>query len=294
MLFAGLDAGPIVTDGAWGTQLQAQGLGVGECPEAWNLSQPERVEAVARSYVEAGSQVILTNTFGANRLRLERHGLGASVAEVNRAGVRISRRAAGGRARVFASIGPSGRMLAAGETHPAELASVFEQQARALAAEGADALVLETFSDLGEILPALAAAKATALPVVACMVFDSGAARDRTMMGATPEQVATALAGAGADAIGANCGRGVDGFLPICRRLRTASDRPVWMKPNAGLPELVEGRAVYRESQEHFAAGVVELVQAGASFVGGCCGTSPAFVAAIAEALATVGAGKRG
>jgi len=294
MLFAGLGASPIVTDGAWGTQLQAQGLGAGECPDAWNLSQPERVEAVARSYVEAGSQIILTNTFGANRLRLERHGLGGKVSEVNRAGVRISRRAAGDRARVFGSIGPTGRMLAAGETDAAELASVFEEQARALAAEGALALVLETFSDLGEILPALAAAKATGLPVVSCMVFDSGAARDRTMMGATPEQVAKALAGAGADAVGANCGRGIDGFLPICRRLRAASDRPLWMKPNAGLPELVDGRAVYRESKEHFAAGVVELVQAGASFVGGCCGTSPAFVAAIAEALATVGAAERG
>ena len=281
--------GPVITDGAWGTQLQAQGLAAGECPDGWNLTQPARVETVARAYVEAGSQVILTNTFGANRLRLAAHGLGNQAAGINRAGAQISRRAAGSRTRVFASIGPTGKMLALGETDEAELREVFAEQANALAAEGVDALLLETFSDLGEIRPALAAAKATGLPVVVSLVFDSGPARDRTMMGTTPEQAVAALVEAGADALGANCGRGIEGYIPICRRLRAATDRPLWIKPNAGLPEVVDGRAVYRTSPEQFAARVPDLIAAGATFVGGCCGSSPAFIAAMIRRLASGG-----
>ena len=174
-----------------------------------------------------------------------------------------------------------------GETNEAELRAVFEEQARALAAEGVDALLLETFADLDEIRAAIAAAKATGLPVVASLVFDSGPARDRTMMGATPEQAAAAVIAAGADAVGANCGNGIDGFIPICRRLRAATDRPLWLKANAGLPEIVDGRAVYRTSPEYFAARTLDLVKAGATFVGGCCGTSPAFITAIRQVLQT-------
>lgn len=287
VLLQSLLPGPVITDGAWGTQLQAQGLAAGECPDHWNLTQPARVEAVARAYVDAGSQVILTNTFGANRLRLAAHGLGERAAEINRAGAQISRRAAGRRARVFASIGPTGKMLALGETNEAELREVFAEQAGALAAEGVDALLLETFSDLDEIRPALAAARATGLPVVASLVFDSGPARDRTMMGTTPEQAVAALVEAGADVLGANCGRGIEGYIPICRRLRAATERPLWIKPNAGLPEVVDGRAVYRTSPEQFAARVPDLIAAGATFVGGCCGSTPAFIAAVRRRLTT-------
>jgi methionine synthase I (cobalamin-dependent) len=281
--------GPVITDGAWGTQLQMQGLVVGECSDGWNLTQPARVEAVARAYVEAGSRVILTNTFGANRLRLAAHRLGDQVARINRVGVQISRRAAGSWARVFASIGPTGRMVRLGETNEAELREVFAEQAEALAAEGVDALLLETFSDLREILPALAAAKATGLPVVASLVFDSGPSRDRTTMGTTPEQAVRALIEAGADVLGANCGRGIDGFISICRRMRTATDLPLWIKANAGLPEMVGGRAVYRTSPEQFAARVPDLIAAGATFVGGCCGSTPAFIAAVVRRLAPGG-----
>lgn len=281
--------GPVITDGAWGTQLQMQGLVVGECSDGWNLTQPARVEAVARAYIEAGSRVVLTNTFGANRLRLAAHRLGDQVARINRAGAQISRRAAGSRARVFASIGPTGRMVTLGETNEAELREVFAEQAEALAAEGVDALLLETFSDLREILPALAAAKATGLPVVASLVFDSGPSRDRTTMGTTPEQAVRALIEAGADVLGANCGRGIDGFISICRRMRAATDLPLWIKPNAGLPEMVGGRAVYRTSPEQFAARVPDLIAAGAAFVGGCCGSTPAFIAAVVRRLAPGG-----
>jgi methionine synthase I (cobalamin-dependent) len=276
-----LAQGPVVTDGAWGTELQARGLASGDFPDAWNLTHPDRVADVARAYVEAGSQVILTNTFGANRLRLAAHGLAGQVAEINCRGVEISREAAGARARVFASLGPSGKLLMSGETTVSELATAFTEQAEALAAGGADAIVIETMSDLDEAQLALAAAKATGLPVVACMVFDAGRDKDRTMMGATPEQVAAALQAAGADVIGANCGVGIEQYVPVCRRLKAATDRPIWIKANAGLPVLEAGKVLYRTSPEEFASHVPALLEAGASFLGGCCGTNPDFIRAV-------------
>jgi len=284
-----LEAGPVLTDGAWGTQLQVRGLSAGECPDAWNLSHPDRVAEVARTYVEAGSQVILTNTFGANRVRLADYGLGERVAQINRAGVEISRRAADGRAKVFASIGPSGKMLLTGEATPEALQTAFAEQARALAAAGADALVIETMSDLEEAKIAICAARQTGLQVVGCMVFDAGKDRDRTMMGSTPEQAAQALTAAGADVIGSNCGQGIAGFAAICRRLRSATDRPIWIKANAGLPELAEGRVIYRTTPEEFAGHAAGLLEAGANFLGGCCGTSPEYIRALGVAL-----GKKG
>lgn len=280
-----LAAGPVVTDGAWGTQLQARGLGIGEFPDLWNLSNPGKVEEVARAYVDAGSQVILTNTFGANRVRLAETGRVAETARINREGVEISQRAAAGKAKVFASIGPSGKLIMTGETSPDELRSAFEEQAQALAQAGADAIVVETMSDLEEAKLAVAAARATGLPVVACMVFDAGKNKDRTMMGATPEQVAKTLTEAGADVIGANCGQGIAGFVPICRRLRAATPLPLWLKPNAGLPQLIDGRAAYTTTPEEFAVHVPELITLGAGFIGGCCGSSPAFIQAIVRRL---------
>lgn len=276
-----LAAGPVVTDGAWGTQLQALGLGAGEFPDAWNLSHAEKVREVARAYVEAGSDVILTNTFGANRVRMAEQETPQDVAEINRKGVEISRLAAEGRARVFASIGPSGKLLMSGDIEPAQLREAFSEQARALAEAGADGLVVETMSDLEEAKVAVEAACATGLPVVACMVFDTGKEKDRTMMGNTPEQAAEALTRAGADVIGANCGQGIAGFVYICKRLRAATDRPIWIKPNAGLPLMVEGRPQYSSTPAQFGSYLPALLQAGAQFFGGCCGTAPAFVTEI-------------
>jgi methionine synthase I (cobalamin-dependent) len=274
-------AGPVVTDGAWGTQLQERGLDLGACPDEWNLSHPERVEEVARAYVEAGSQIILTNTFGANRFGLARHGLAEKAAEINAAGVAISCRAAAGRAKVFASVGPTGVMLMMGEVSPEDVQAAFEKQAQTIADAGADAIVLETFSDPAEIVLAVAAAKKTGLAVVACMTFDSGKDHDRTLMGTTPEEAAQKLAEAGADCVGSNCGQGIEGFVKIAARLRAATDRPIWIKANAGLPEMIRGRAVYAQTAQEFAAVVPALVQAGASFIGGCCGTTPDFIRAI-------------
>jgi 5-methyltetrahydrofolate--homocysteine methyltransferase len=276
---------PVITDGAWGTQLQARGLPVGAFPDAWNLEQPDQVSAVARAYVEAGSQVILTNTFGSNRLRLAEAGLTHNLAELNLRGVQLSRHAAGLRAHVFASIGPTGKLLLSGDTTTDELRDVFAEQTEALAQARPDALVVETMSDLEEARLAVAAARATGLPVVACMVFDSGKDRDRTMMGITPEQAAKSLVDAGADVVGANCGQGIATFLTVCRQLRAATDYPVWVKPNAGLPEIVDHRAVYRTTPAEFAGHARALLAAGADFLGGCCGTTPDFIRALAADL---------
>ncbi len=275
----------MLTDGAWGTELQSRGLPVGEFPDLCNLTHPEHVGAVARSYVEAGSQLILTNTFGSNRFRISTEGGEVDVAALNSKGVKISREAAGRSAFVFGSVGPSGKLLAAGEVTADELRQAFVEQTTALAQAGADGLVLETFSDLEELLVALDATRRTGLPVVACLVYDSGKNKDRTMMGTTPEQAAAALDKAGAAAIGANCGQGIAGFVSICQRLKAATRLPGWIKANAGLPELVAGRATYRTTPEEFASYTPALVEAGASFLGGCCGTSPAFISAMKNRL---------
>jgi 5-methyltetrahydrofolate--homocysteine methyltransferase len=280
-----IEKGPVLLDGAWGTELQARGLAVGEVPDYWNLAHPDRVEDVARAYVEAGSDIILTNTFRANAIALANHPDVSKLEQVNIAGVEISKRAAGGRARVFASIGPTGKLLLMRQVDEASLRATFEQQAQALAAGGADAIVVETMADLEEARLAIEAARTTGLPVVACMVFDSGKKKDRTMMGVTPEQAAEALTLAGADVIGANCGNGIDGYIPVCTRMASATDRPIWIKANAGLPTLEGLETVYRTTPEEFASHLDELIDAGARFIGGCCGTNPAFIAALRERL---------
>ena len=278
--------GPVVTDGSWGTQMQQRGLQRGQCPDSWNLSHPDQVEGVARQYVDAGSQIILTNTFGASRISLDKYGLGDKTTEINLAGVKISKKAAADRAMVFASIGPSGKMLITGETTPEELQTVFEEQAAAQARAGADGIIVETMIDIAEACIAATAAKQTGLPVIASMVFDSGEDKDRTMMGNAPEEIVEELTKIGVDGIGANCGQGIDAFLPICKRMRQVTDLPIWMKPNAGLPELIDDQTVFRTTAQEFTQYVPDLVQAGADFIGGCCGTDQAFVQAIRETVA--------
>ena len=273
-----LAGGLLITDGAWGTGLQARGLNPGTAPDSWNLTHPERVEAVARAYVEAGSQVILTNTFRANSVAME-----GDLEAINRAGVAISKRAAG-KALVFASIGPTGKLLMTGEMSEEQATAAFAAQAAALAEAGADALLVETMSDIEEARLAVAAAKGTGLPVIASFAFDSGKNKDRTMMGATPEAVSAAMVEAGADSVGANCGVGIEHVALICRRLRAACDLPIWIKPNAGLPKM-EGTAIrYDTSPEFFASHYAALRDAGASFLGGCCGSTPDFVRALVSA----------
>ncbi|MGO9863942.1 MAG: homocysteine S-methyltransferase family protein [Terriglobales bacterium] len=274
-----LAGGVLITDGAWGTELQARGLEPGAAADIWNLTHPERVEAVARAYVEAGSEVILTNTFRANAVAME-----GDLEAINRAGVEISKRAAAGRALVFASIGPTGKMLMAGELTAERATAAFAEQAMAMAGAGVDALLVETMSDIEEARLAVAAAKCTGLPVIVSFAFDSGKNKDRTMMGATPEAVAAAMVEAGANAVGANCGVGIEQAAPICRRLRAACDLPLWIKPNAGLPKIEAGSVRYATSADSFASHYAALREAGASFVGGCCGSTPEFIRALVNA----------
>ena len=280
-----IDSGPVVTDGSWGTQMQKRGLKRGECPDSWNLSHPERVLEVAQQYVDAGSRIILTNTFGGSRPALEKYKLGQKAVEINATGVEISKKAAGGSACVFASIGPTGLMLVTRETTEEELQGAFEEQAATQAQAGADGIIIETMIDVVEARIAATAAKQTGLPVIVSMVYDSGVNKDRTMMGNSPEDVIAELADTGIDGIGANCGQGINAFLPICTRLRQGTDLPIWIKPNAGLPEIVDDQTVFRTTAREFVQHIPGLINAGANFIGGCCGTNQKFVAAIRETV---------
>lgn len=278
-----LKNGPLITDGAWGTEFQKRGLPLGESPDSWNLDSPDLVFEVAKAYADAGSEIILTNTFRANAIAMP-HCSTEQLAAINRVGVEISRQAAAGKSRVVASLGPTGKVLMMGDISPVEVEDAFRQQAEALAEGSPDALLLETMSDLEEAEIALRAAKSTGLPVIVSFAFDSGKNKDRTMMGVTPEQVNVRFLDLGADALGANCGAGVEHFAAVSRRLSSAG-LPVWIKANAGLPSSSSTAGVaYSTSAEFFAAHLQELISAGASFVGGCCGTTPEFIRALVAA----------
>lgn len=280
-----IQSGVVVTDGSWGTQLQKRGLKRGECPDSWNLKHPDWVEEVARGYVEAGSQVILTNTFQSNRLSLGRFDLADKAVDINTRGVEISKHAAGDKAYVFASIGPSGKMLLTKETTEEELQHAFEEQANAHAEAGADGIIVETTIDLVEARIAAGAAKKTGLPVIASMVFDCGENKDTTLMGITPEQAVAELTEVGVDGVGANCGQGIEGYISVCKRLRAATDLAVWIKPNAGLPEVEDEKTIFYTTAQEFVAYVPAMIQAGADFIGACCGSDQEFVKEIRKVV---------
>ena len=272
----------LIADGGWGTELQKRGLPPGDPPEAWNLSHPEEVRAVALSYVNAGADIILTNTFGGSPLKLAKVHLEDKLLEINRQGARISKQEAGDQALVFASIGPSGEFMAPlGMVSEVDMVQGFAEQAWALAAGGADGIVVETIMDLAEAKAALRAAKeSTSLPVAVTLTFNKGPKGYATMMGVRPAQAAAELERAGADILGANCGAGIDIMIELMGLMRSATTLPLWCKPNAGLPELVDGKTVYHETPEMMASRLKVLVQAGANIVGGCCGTTPSHIRA--------------
>jgi 5-methyltetrahydrofolate--homocysteine methyltransferase len=289
--------GPILADGAMGTMLFLNGLQFGDPPEVWNLTQPDVIRRIQRGYLEAGSRILLTNTFGGNRMRLGLHRLESRVAELNQTAAILLRsevEAAGNRALVAGDIGPSGAIMAPmGTLDYAEAVDVFAEQAKALVDGGVDLIWIETMSDLTEIKAAIEGVRQVApgIAVIATMTFDT---RGRTMMGVTPEQAVEALAAWGADAIGGNCGNGPDEITPVIAKMRAvAPDVVLVSKSNAGMPELVDMRAVYRASPETMAAAAVEMQAAGARIVGACCGSTPDHLRVMCQALVAASAGPR-
>jgi methionine synthase I (cobalamin-dependent) len=283
------EGGPILADGAMGTMLFSSGLQFGDPPEAWNVSQPEVVRRIHRGYLEAGSRIVMTNTFGGNRLRLRLHGLHERVAELNRTAAILLRAevdAAGGRALVAGDIGPTGEIMAPlGTLSDEEAVDVFAEQAAALIAGGVDVIWIETMSHLSEIRAAIQGVRrvSAGIPIIATMTFDT---RGHTMMGVSPEQAVTSLAAWGADAIGGNCGNGPDELLPVIERMRAAApDITLVAKSNAGMPELIDLRAVYRADPATMAQAGLDFRAAGARIIGACCGSTPAHLKAMAEAL---------
>jgi 5-methyltetrahydrofolate--homocysteine methyltransferase len=276
----------LIADGAWGTELAKLGLAPGEPPEDWNLTQPDKVRSVAASYVQAGADIVITNTFGGCPFKMEKEGMGDKVAEINRRAVELSKEAAGDTALVFASIGPSGEFMEPlGAVSESEMIATFAKQAKALADGGADAILVETMTDLGEAKAAMRAARdVTDLPVAVSMTFDKGAKGYATMMGVKPDQAAAELEAAGADIVGANCGAGIVQMIDIMRAMRSATKLPLWAKSNAGLPELEDGKTVFKQTPGDMAARMPILAAIGANIIGGCCGTTPEHIRALADA----------
>ena len=275
----------LIFDGAMGTQLEERGIHPG--PE-WNVKSPEIVKEVHKAYADAGATILIANTFSANRISLERAGDVDNLREYNLAGVKICREAANGRAYVAGDISSTGQMLEPyGDYTEEQFMAVFTEQAKVLAEAGADIFMVETMSDLREAVIAVRACKAVSgIPVVASMSFDPGAGGPKTMMGNDPETCALALDEAGADVIGTNCG----GLIPervadLIASMRSVTDKPLVAQPNAGLPELIDGKAVFSLPPDAFAQGVLKCIESGARIVGGCCGTNPAHIAALRRAV---------
>ncbi len=278
-----LAEGVIIGDGAMGTLLYSRGVPLGHSFEALNLSRPKMVEAVHRDYAAAGAQLLETNTFAANRLALAPLGLEKQVGEINIAGARLARRAAGSERLVAGAVGPLPNPKGgAAELSVADRRSLLNEQMGALAAGGVDLFVLETFTELTELELALQVAAELDLPAVAQMAFFE---EGRTRHGLAAEEVARRLGAAGAAAVGANCGAGPRELLAVLQRMATVSDKPLSGFANSGFPQYVNGRYIYLATPDYFAAMGREMVEAGASLVGGCCGTTPEHIRALAEAL---------
>jgi 5-methyltetrahydrofolate--homocysteine methyltransferase len=273
----------VVGDGAWGTQLMERGLALGECPERFNLDRPEALAEIAERYLEAGAEILTTNTFGGSPLKLRDYGLEGETERVNRAAVEALRAVAGERAYVSGSVGPTGKLLQPyGTVSRDEVYSAFERQIDALANAGADLICVETMIDLGEATAAIQAAKnvASELPVLASMTFDPTPRGFFTVMGVDIPTAVAGLLGEGADVVGSNCGNGSETMVEVARGFTRATDRPIIIQSNAGLPENRGGQVVYPETPEIMAGHVEQLVEMGVAIVGGCCGTTPEHIRA--------------
>jgi len=286
--------GVLLLDGAMGTELIARGVEVGKCNDYLNIESPDIVFDVHRAYLEAGSDAVLTNTFGANKYALGRHGFGDRVEEINKAGAQIARKAAGEEKYVLGDIGPSGDFLEPlGGLKPEALRKAFAEQAKGLLAGGVDGFIIETMTALEEIAVAIEAVKSVCggLPVFASMSFDKAGDDFRTMMGVDVESAVAKIIPFDVDVVGFNCGSAsLDEYVELAGEFASAvkatgQDVLILAEPNAGKPELVDGRAVYNVSPEDFAAAVEKVHLAGVNIVGGCCGTGPAHIEALAKRL---------
>lgn len=279
----------LLADGAMGTMLFSSGLEHGGAPELWNVEHPDRVAAVHQAYLDAGSRLLLTNTFGGSRYRLMLHNMEARVSELNRAAAGILRGvvdASGKDALVVGDIGPSGQLLQPlGELLFDEAVDAFREQALALVEGGVDVIWIETMADLEEVHAAVEGVKlaSSKVPVITTMTFDT---RGYTMMGVTPERAVTTLSSYGVAAVGGNCGNGPEEIIEVVEKMRaTAPEAVLVAKANAGIPELVGGKPVYRATPEMMAEYALSAYDAGARIIGACCGSTPAHIQAIASAL---------
>ncbi len=278
----------LVSDGAWGTFLQAKGLKAGECPELWNIEHASAVLDIAKSYIAAGADTIETNSFGGNCFKLEAFGLADHVYEINYKAAEISRQAAGADKYVLGSIGPTGKILMLGDVTEEELYEAFKNQAVALYQGGADALIIETMTALDEASIAVRACREnTPCEIICTMTFDRIQSGEyRTMMGVSPSEMVEELKAAGVSIVGANCSNGIEGMIDITREIRLVDDKiPILIHANAGLPILEGSCTVFPETPEMMAGFATKLADAGANIIGGCCGTTPEHIKKLVEVL---------
>ncbi len=289
-----ISGGIFLLDGAMGTQLIARGIEVGKCNDYLNVESPDVVSDIHRSYFEAGSDAVLTNTFGANKYTLGQHRLEDEAAKINSAGARIARKAGGQEKYVLGDIGPSGDFLEPlGSLKPEELKEAFARQAKALLDGGVDGFIIETMTALDEVTIAIEAVKSVGggVPVLASMSFDRAGDDFKTMMGVDVETAVAKIVSLDVDAVGFNCGTvSLDEYIELAEKFVSAvqalsADVIVYAEPNAGKPELVEDQAVYKVSPEDFAAAVETIHSTGVNIIGGCCGTGPGHIRATAEKL---------
>ena len=284
-----LKAGKIlVSDGAWGTFLQAKGLEPGECPELWNITRAKDVLDIAKGYIDAGSDMIETNSFGGSKFKLKNYGLEDRVFEINKAAAEISRKAAGPDKYVLGSIGPTGKILMMGEVTSEDFYEAFKEQAIALEAGGADAIMIETMTDLEEAIQAIKASKENTKCEIFCtMTFDKTVTNEfRSMMGVSPTDMVNQIISAGAELIGANCGNGIKDMVNIVKEIRSVDEEiPVLIHANAGMPIYQDGETVFPETPDEMAGVAVELISAGANIIGGCCGTTPKHISQLVNVV---------
>ena len=278
----------LIFDGGTGTYLQVKGLEPGGCPEQLNVTQPELIKTMASQYFESGSDLVMTNTFGGNRFMLEKYQLGEYVEEFNRAAAKLATSAAPPGRYVIGSIGPTGEFLAPlGSVSEAVMLDAFKEQVSALADGGVDGIIIETMTSIEEASLAIKSAREnTDLPVMATMTFDKGPRGLFTMMGVTPHQAAIQLQNAGAHVVGSNCGNGIEVMVQIARAMREATDGFLVINSNAGIPELIGGKVVYTETPEFLASFWNDLIEIGVDIIGGCCGTTPSHIRALANSRA--------